>query len=123
MIILRESYFSNLKNEMLLDKLIKKLEDNNIFDYEIIDKIQKDVISISSDLNSVKIYLPSEFEYSQYEIDDYIRSIIPHIRINTIFDRGIYIMKLPIPITFEQYYKIIKYIITENDFCSIIEEK
>lgn len=121
MIILRRRHFS-FSDRKMISKIVEKLDKDRVDDYEVTSKIPTDVISISSDLNSVKVYIPKEFEYSQYDIDDCIRSLIPHARTSTMYDRDIYVMKVSMPLKLDQYCKLIKYIVEEWDFCSIIEE-
>lgn len=117
---LKRCYFSSLSSEKMIKKLIEKLDKENIEDYEISEKIPKDVISISSDISSLNVYLPRDFEYSQYDIDDFVRSMVPHMRTTTRLDRDIYIMKFSNPLNFDQYYNLIKFIIETEDFCTII---
>ena len=105
MIILRTRHFSI--DRKLIDKIEEKL-----------DKLG--VISITSDYITPKIYIPRDFEYSQYDIDDFIRSIIPHAKTKTVYDRNIYVMSVSIPMKLDQYCKLIKYICDEWEFCTII---
>lgn len=114
--------FSDKKVDDMIDKLVDKLDKAGVYDYEIVDKIQKDVISINSDLNNIRIYIPLEFEYSQFDIDDYVRDIVPFSRPVTTLDRNIYIMKIPTKLDFNQYFKLIKFIVENEEFCSIIKE-
>ena len=94
MIIIRQCLFSN-KSTYMIEEIADRLENKGIQDFEVVDKIPKDVISLlflpSGEIN---IYIPREFEYSQYEIDDIIRSISPSFRTRTVLDRDIYVMKL-----------------------------
>lgn len=114
--------FSDKKVDDMIDKLVDKLDKAGVYDYEIVDRIQKDVISINSDLNNIRIYIPLEFEYSQFDIDDYVRDIVPFSRPVTTLDRNIYIMKIPTKLDFNQYFKLIKFIVENEEFCSIIKE-
>jgi len=121
MIILRTRHFS-FSDRKMIPKIIEKLEKLKVEDYEISNKIPSDVISISSDLNSTYVYIPKEFEYSQYDIDDCVRSLVPHARTSTKYDRNIYIMKISIPLKLDQYCKLVKYIAEEWEFCTILED-
>lgn len=105
----------------MIKDIIEKLDKDKILDYEVTNKIPNDVISITSDLDFLRIYIPIDMEYSQYGIDDYIRSMIPYLRTSTVLDRNIYMMKLSGKLTKDQYIKLIKYIIKEEGFCSIID--
>ena len=115
MIILRTRHFSI--DRKMIDKIEEKLDKLGVEDYEITKKIPLDVISITSDYITPKIYIPRDFEYSQYDIDDFIRSIIPHAKTKTVYDRNIYVMSVSIPMKLDQYCKLIKYI------CDIIIPK
>lgn len=121
MIILRTRHFSDLQARKMITKLIEKLDKDHIGDYEVSSKVPKDVISIYPDPSSIKIYIPRDLEYSQYDIDDTIRSLAPHIRTTTSLDRNIFIMKLSGSLTFDQIYKLIRNIIDSEDFCTIVD--
>ena len=121
MIILRTSHFS-YDSKKMIDKIIEYLDKNDVEDYGVEKKIPLDSISILPDPDSVKIYIPREFEYSQYDIDDCVRSLVPHARTSTKYDRNIYIMKISIPLKLDQYCKLVKYIAEEWEFCTILED-
>lgn len=121
MIVPRIRYFSDLQARKMITKLTEKLDKDRIGDYEVSSKIPNDVISIYPDPSSIKIYIPKDLEYSQYEIDDFIRSMAAHIRTITILERDIYVMKLSGSLTFEQIYKLIREIIDTEEFCTIID--
>lgn len=121
MIVLRDKLFSRTRTVMV-DKIVNKLDKEGIEDYDIVSKVSKEFISINSDLNNLTIYIPEDLEYVQYEIDDYIRSLVSYARTSTKLDRDIYVMKLVTgKLTEDQYYKLVKYIISENDFCALID--
>lgn len=121
MIIFRIRHFSDLQTRKMITKLTEKLDRDRIEDYEVSDKIPRDVISISPDPSSINIYIPRDLEYSQYTIDDTIRSLVPHLRTTTTLERDIYVMKLSGTLNFDQLYKLIREIIEDNEFCSIID--
>ena len=121
MIVLRDKLFSRARTVMV-DKIVNKLDKEGIEDYDIVSKVSKEFISINSDLNNLTIYIPEDLEYVQYEIDDYIRSLVSYARTSTKLDRDIYVMKLVTgKLAEDQYYKLVKYIIAENDFCALID--
>lgn len=120
MIILRTSHFS-YDSKKMIDKIIEYLDKRNIEDYSIEKKIPLDSISVSTDPDEIKIYIPREFEYSQYDIDDFIRSMVSYARTNTKLDRNIYIMKVSVALKPDQMAKLVEYIIEEWDFCTILE--
>ena len=118
MIILREKTYSQ---PAMISRLTQKLDKEKIEEYDVSDTIPKDSISVVGDLMDFAIYLPEEFEYTQYLIDDKIRALAPHIRTNTVLDRDVYIMRLSSKLTEDQLYKLIKFIIAETDFCVILD--
>jgi len=108
-------------NTSTINKVKEKLENDQIEDFEVSDdKIPTDVISITANLNGLKIYIPKELEDFQYDLDDFIREQAKFVRTNTILERNIFVMKLNGSLTFTQYYKVIKYIIEEQGFCTIL---
>lgn len=121
MIIIRQCLFSN-KSTYMIEEIADRLENKGIQDFEVVDKIPKDVISLlflpSGEIN---IYIPREFEYSQYEIDDIIRSISPSFRTRTVLDRDIYVMKLTTGrLNTQQCSKVVEKIIDLDGFCSLV---
>lgn len=121
MIILRTRHFSDLQARKMITKLIEKLDRDRIGDYEVSERVPNDVISIYPDPSSIKIYIPRDLEYSQYEIDDFIRSLASHIRTSTNLERDIFVMKLSGSLTFDQIYKLIRNIIDTEEFCTIVD--
>ena len=119
MIILRTTNYS----DNMVNNITSRLDREGVEDYEVSDSIPSDSISITSDLKDTKIYIPTDFEYSQFEIDDYIRSLISYMRPTTTYDRNIYVMKLTGRLSEVQYYKIVKYIATKHEFCVIINKE
>lgn len=122
MIILRQRCFS-FSDRKMIDEIIENLEKDGVEDFEIVPRIPRDVVSISVDsLGMLKIYLPMDYEYNQYDIDDFIRRNLGHqYRTTTSLDRNIYIQKVSLRMGAEQIAKVIGYIIEETEFCAIIE--
>lgn len=120
MIILKSKCFSA---KDMVSKLVARLEHDGIEDFDVSDKIPKDSISVNADLNNLLVYIPFDLEYSQYGIDDFIRSMVPYLRTSTTLDRDIYKMKLSGKLTEAQYVKLIKYIIEEEEYCVIINDE
>lgn len=116
MIIIRQRCFS-----YLLDSVENKLLKEGVEDFEISNKISKEYITITSDLGNLKIYIPEDLDYFQYDLDDFIRNLVSFSRTNTVFDRNIYTMTISRKLTEQQYYKLVKYIISETDYCTILE--
>ena len=109
-------------NQQMIDRITKKLDNAGLDDYDVASKISKDSISITSDLGNLKLYLPYEYEYSQYDIDDFIRGMSGAFRTKTIPDGDIYVMTVYGGRLNEiQYFKLLKYLIEENEFVTILE--
>lgn len=122
MVILRQRLYSRIK--AMIDKITAKLDKAGIDDYDIVSRIPGDTISITADLGNLKIYLPRDFEFSQYDIDDFIRDMVGYLRTRTVLDRNIYVMSvLGGKLTEEQYFKLVKHIIEENEFIAIINDE
>ena len=109
-------------NQQMIDRITKKLDNAGLDDYDVASRISKDSISITSDLGNLKLYLPYEYEYSQYDIDDFIRGMSGAFRTKTVPDGDIYVMTVYGGRLNEiQYLKLLKYIIEENEFVTILE--
>lgn len=115
---LKKKLFS--RNKAMVDKIVEKLDNEGICDYEVSNKIPNDVISITAELGSLKIYIPTDMDYAQYEIEDYIRLLSRFVRTQVTTERGLYVMSLGSPLNFIQYYKLIKNIIDKEGFCTIL---
>ena len=115
MILLRK-YFSGT----MINKITEKLDQEGITDYEVSDRVPTDVISMTGEPGGLKIYIPRDYEYSQYEIDDSIRTQAKFVRTNISSERNINVMKLQGTLTFPQMYKLVKYIINEQGFCTLL---
>lgn len=107
----------------MLNTITSKLDKLGINDYEVSDKISTEAISVGSDLEHLKIYIPTDLEYSQYEIDDFIRDMIPSARTSTELDRNIYVMQVRARLNESQYFNLIKYIIEDHEYCILLENK
>ena len=119
MIILRAKSFSN---KVMINRITDKLDRDGIQDYEVSSRIPKDVASITSDLGNIKINLPLDFEYNQYDIDNFIRGNFgSQVRTTTKQDRDIYVMTLSTKINENQFYKLVKYIIELTEFITILD--
>lgn len=121
MIMFRQKNYS--KTKMMIDRVINKLERAGYEDFDVVKKVPGDSISVTAELNALKIYLPKEYEYEQYDIDDFLRSLPGFIRTKTIFDRDIYVMTVSGRLSEDQYYKLLRFIIDENEFVSIINNE
>lgn len=117
MLILRNKNFSC---KTMINRITSKLEKLGL-DYDVSSRIPIDSISITMDLNDLKIYIPTDNEYAQYGIDDFIREMVPYIRTNTVLDRNIYVMKLSGKLNEDQLFKLVKHVIEEEDFCTLID--
>ena len=120
MIILRTKSFSS--NRVMINRITDKLDKAGIQDYEVSSRIPKDVASITTDLGNLKIYLPLDFEYNQYDIDNFIRGNFgSQVRTTTKQDRDIYVMTLSARLNENQLYKLIKFIIELTEFITILD--
>lgn len=119
MIKFREKDFSVFDKHML-DNIKNKLESEKIEDFEITEKVPKDSISITGDIKNIKLYIPIDLEYTQIKIEDFIRELSKFNRCSTNLDRNIFVMKLSDGLTLPQYIKLVKFIIDEEGFCSIL---
>lgn len=109
------------KREPMLDRISQKLDAEHVDGYDIVDEIPSDCISISGKLDKTEIYLPEGLDYSQYDIDDYIRSLSPGLRTQVSPERDLYVMKIKGRLTEAQFIKLIKFIIKKEEVCSIVE--
>ena len=126
MIIFRSKIFSVNNNiGKVITQITAKLDKEDITDYEVSDSVSSDSISIYPDLDRLKIYLPDEFEYEQFDLDSFIRKIAPSVRVVTKLDRNILLMELKGKITIDKLEKIIRYIIDQTDcnFCTLINDE
>ena len=108
------------KASPMLDRISQKLDTSDIEVFDIVDDIPDDHIIITGELNNTEIYFPERYEYSQYDVDDYIRSLSPSLRTSTSIDRDMTIMKIKSRLTEPQYFKLVKFIIDTEGFCSIV---
>lgn len=120
MIKFREKDFSVFDKNML-DNIKNKLESEKIEDFEITEKVPKDSISITGDIKDIKLYIPIDLKYTQIKIEDFIRELSKFNRCSTNLDRNIFVMKLSDSLTLPQYIKLVKFIIEEEGFCSILK--
>lgn len=109
------------KTKAMLDRLIQKLDKENIEDYELSEDIPEKSVGVTSDLDGVEVYIPNKTSYYQYDIDDYVRSLGSGLRTCTNFDRDIYKLKVKGTMTEAQYFKLIKYLIDLSDFVTIVK--
>lgn len=119
MIILREKTYSST----LLNHLNFELGRSGYSDYDISSSIPEDQISLTTDLNKLEIYVPVNLEYSQYSISDFLRTMSPTLRTKTVLDRNIFILTVLGRLTEAQYIKLVKNIINQEEFCTIIDNE
>ena len=103
----------------VLEKITQKLDKERIDDYEVNESIPRDVVSVDLENGQTKIYIPEDYDYAQYEIDDFLRSKSSMIRTTTETERDITVMKVNKTLTINQIYDLIRFIIKHYDFCSI----
>ena len=121
MIVLRQRLYS--RNRIMIDRITKKLDNAGLDDYDVDSRIPGDSISVSSDLGNLKIYIPHNIEYFKYDLDDFIRGLSGVLRTKTSLDGDVYEMSVyGGRLTEDQYFKLLKYIIEEEEFVTILEE-
>lgn len=111
-----------LRNNKNASPLEKKLDGQKILDYEIVPEIPKDSISVTKDLKNFKVYFPNDLEYNQYDVSDVIRLAQPGTRTSTEQEYDIVSMSVTKPLTESTFYKVLKKIIDNEGFVSIIDE-
>lgn len=121
MIILRQLSFSSIK--LMVDKLKEKLAKDEIEDFEVIDKLPNDTISIAPDAMETKVYVPKHLDYVIDDIEYNIKHISKFVRVRTIYDRGFYIIVISGQLSTTELEKIVKYIIGEEGFITLLENK
>lgn len=104
-------------------KATEALDRERIYDYEVSGKVSKDCVSVSGAGSSeLNIWIPREYEFSQYTIDDCIREMLPYAYSSVKEESGIFRMNVKAKLTPTQYVKLLKTIIKETEFVNIIEE-
>ena len=113
--------FSENDTEKLFKEIIDDLKRKNIIDVDIDNKlVPRDCVGVTGDLRSVKIYLPEDEEYLQYEVEDWIRKTIKLARTNITFECNVLAIKVMTPMTKVQYRSLIEYLVKEFGFCSLL---
>lgn len=121
MIIRRtNSPFVRGDNTKMIEEITNKLDEDRIVDYEVSYSIPNDVISIRPDSKSFTVYIPSDLEYFQYEIDHFVKNMVPYNRSQIILERDIYKMDFRNPLTSNQYFKLVEFIISVTGFCTML---
>lgn len=121
MIVLRQLSFSSIK--IMVDKLNEKLTKDGIEDFEVLDRLPNDTISIAPDNMETKIYIPKNNEYIIEDLEYVIKHTAKFVRIKTVLDRGFYIINISGQVTVQELEKITKFIIGEEGFITLLENK
>lgn len=119
MITYKQKEYTNSSD--VIRKATESLEKERTYDYEVSDKISKDFISISGNLGNLEIWIPEEFEFSQYSIDDFIREMLPFAYTNVRQESGLYRMSVKGKLTQTQYTKLLRHIIKEAEFIVLVD--
>lgn len=114
-----EKEFSS--NSLLIKDVTGKLEKEKEYNYEVDSEVSKDFISINSDLSNIIVYLPRAYEFSQYNIDDFIREMLPYTNTDIRSLNNRLELRVYGKLTSIQYYKLVKFLIKEGDFCIILD--
>lgn len=115
----RLKLFSNIDKDMI-EGVVKELRKNGVEDIELTDRAPSDVISVTSDLSNLKIIIPEDYDYAQYEIEDWIRTECKFVRSSITYERRLLILNLTGTLTKDQYIRLVKYLVKFYGFCSII---
>lgn len=103
-----------------IEKELKRTREDN---FEVTDIIPSDVCSIEvDDLGKVSIYVPGDFDYFRFDVEDFIRREYQYQVIDSVFERDVFILRPRFPMKTKEVLNIIRYIIKESDFCSIIKQ-
>lgn len=124
MIIFRQKTYS--MESSTIEKLTQTLDRERIDSYDVDDGIDDEAVNITADLNKVRIYLPmEEFDYARFEIDDYVRKNMPGIRFRVEEDNyeELIILDFQAKLRFDQYLKLVKFLISQYDYCVILSRE
>ena len=121
MIVFRQKSYSSFMEESTIQKLTNNFNRERIDSYDISSSIPQDAVSINADLDNVEIYFPEENEYFQYDVDSFLRKSLPSVRQQIDQEDDFTIMRFFGKLRFDQYYKLVKFIIEENGYCVIVK--
>ena len=108
------------KTREIMENLVDRLDRAGYDDYEISDSVSSDSITITPDN---KIYIPSDLDYMQYKIDDFLRKENRFIRTNIDqVNRNLLCMNINGTLTEPKLFKLVSYIIEEEGFITLLEE-
>lgn len=114
--------FFNKKNRSMVDILSNRLDEERIFDYDVSGKIPNDVPSITTkNLDEIKIYLPLDYEYSVFVIDNQVRSLSPGLRTFSRRERDLYVLTVNSRLTEDQLFELVKSIIRSEEFITLLD--
>ena len=103
-------------------KVEKALDKARNYDYEFVEKVQIDTISVSAkSLKEVSIYIPKSDTYSQYMIEDTLIDITPYNRLDNKVEEKSYVITVKGQLTMPQYLKLITKITDTEGFVSLIK--
>lgn len=114
-------YFSSLPN---IEPLKRALKAKKIDQYEVVKKPSQDYITLdTSDSKKIFIHIPEDREYTQYDIEKYVRTNLRHVRVEQIYEKDSMVYVLRGNFTEPQVCDLIKAIITIDDCCGLIGEQ
>ena len=106
----------------MVDILSNRLDEERIFDYDVSGKIPNDVPSITTkNLDEIKIYLPLDYEYSVFVIDNQVRSLSPGLRTFSRRERDLYVLTVNSRLTEDQLFELVKSIIRSEEFITLLD--
>lgn len=119
MITYKQKEYANSSD--VIRKATEALEKERTYDFEVSDKISKDFISISGNLGNLELWIPEEYEFSQYSIDDFIREMLPFAYTNVKQESNLFKMSIKGKLTQNQYNKLLRHIIKEAEFVVLVD--
>lgn len=124
MITFVEKKYSEHYNDKNIQQLVDKLEHEKEYNYDVEDytQVPKDSISISADLSNFEVFFPEAFEFLQFGVDDFIRDMLPFAYTSTTTDGKFTVLTMRTRLNFNQFYKLVKFIIKEGGFCVILKK-
>lgn len=108
--------------ESTIQKLTSSLDREHIDSYEVSSSIPQDSVSINADLDDAEIYFPEENEYFLYDVDNYLRKNLPSVRQQADQEDDFSVMRFFGKLRFDQYLKLVKFIIEKSGYCVIVKK-
>lgn len=115
-------YTSKLYSAEPVDLIAEELEKAGIIDFEISPSISRQNISLSPNLNNLRVFVPPSRIYDQYTVEMFVRRFDPTNRAAIENESGYVILTFPRPIRMRNFIGLVKEIINAEGFCTILME-